>query len=911
MLNRFTRISGKMMVGFLVVLLMAGAAFPVFAEDNGPIGGGGASVSPRMTFPDVGVGHWAEKSIAKLTLLDIIHGDDKGNFNPKNSITKEQAVVMAVNMMGLQDQLSAYTDVVLGLEVTAYAKAYVALAMEKGLISRNEELSAMVKEKRTSSWGTTPASREWVAKITMRAIGKDSDAVAAVGEATVFTDDAKISPEYRGYVKEASDLKIISGLPDGSFNPGGIVTRQEMAVLFANAEKFVSRRSSLISSGVALDVSSYSIRIQSESGAVQEFPLAPNAMIYRGDSNNQILLTEVKQYFKVDAIQANGTVYYLEITDDQIQYQSVSGTLESISLANTQITLNVNGTSQVYDYATNVVVVDRNGNGSSLSALTAGSEVEVLLNAYESSNKAVQIHVKAESAKETVTGTVASFNAAERSVNVTDSTGSTRTFIIPEGLPIVSGYQSLSVSDLHPGDLVTVQTTDETVTAFEINQPSVTTVAGKFSFIKDNVIFIKEHSDALPVAYELTANPAVVIQGMESASVGDLQEGDAVTIELNTDNKAQKIRVNDRNVDVGLGYTIKFVDTKGPYFLLQPKDASQKPAIFNVTDKTVFNYYEIPITMENLDNYFSTGKKVDITYSGDRLLSMRLTLHYTGNIVSLNALSKTITLNTDEFGQIVFGYTYAPTVDVLGKSPASLSDLSAGDRVQLTLDANQDKVAQIQLDQSLLFKVSSKSYYTLVVKDLAGNEYSFNNLSSVPVTKSDNQPASTADFDLNDEIILHLAGKSLNSIMIPQSYTGTVTSVDTLNAKLSFKTYDGAAKTWAAGKKIKLVNGSAVYSNLNTLKPKDRVHAIEGADGNHLITIIPGVQKKYYAYLPASNSVQFVAYVGSSEQRVYPLAAGAYIHYGDTTITPGSLQKDDMVMTYIDDGRIVEMEKIN
>jgi hypothetical protein len=51
---------------------------------------------------DAEISPWAEEAVYVLTAMGIIAGDEKGNFNPKNNITKAEATVLLMRLLDLQ-----------------------------------------------------------------------------------------------------------------------------------------------------------------------------------------------------------------------------------------------------------------------------------------------------------------------------------------------------------------------------------------------------------------------------------------------------------------------------------------------------------------------------------------------------------------------------------------------------------------------------------------------------------------------------------------------------------------------------------------------------------------------------------------------------------------------------------------
>lgn len=84
--------------------------------------------------------HWAIKHITKLAAIGIIQGYERAEYRPENSVSQQDVIVMAIRMMGLEKQaLENKAETVLPVQVSDYAKPYVAYAFDRGLILTQEE----------------------------------------------------------------------------------------------------------------------------------------------------------------------------------------------------------------------------------------------------------------------------------------------------------------------------------------------------------------------------------------------------------------------------------------------------------------------------------------------------------------------------------------------------------------------------------------------------------------------------------------------------------------------------------------------------------------------------------------------------------------------------------------------------
>ncbi len=182
-----------------------------------------------LEFDDSKEAEWAMEYIAKMQSKKIFQGYEDGTFRPNQPVKRIEAIVTAVRLLGLEEEAKAKS-----LETKLYfkdaaqidnhylwAKGYVIVAVENGLFDASED--KLQPEK--------PASRLWVSSLLIRALGLEDEALSQMPAELDFTDANAIPAGSIGYVKLASDLEIVTGYPDGTFEPNKNVTRAEMATL--------------------------------------------------------------------------------------------------------------------------------------------------------------------------------------------------------------------------------------------------------------------------------------------------------------------------------------------------------------------------------------------------------------------------------------------------------------------------------------------------------------------------------------------------------------------------------------------------------------------------------------------------------------------------------------------------------
>ncbi|MEQ8174529.1 MAG: cadherin-like beta sandwich domain-containing protein [Syntrophomonadaceae bacterium] len=174
----------------------------------------------RITsFWDVPSNHWAYDHINNLVRLGYMTGYPDSGFHPGNGITRaEIACVMAqiLNINSYDTSGRHFYDVTPG----DWYYAGVEKAYQRGIISGQERYFSPNRA----------ATREELAEVLVRALGKQSEAENRMYENTSFYDDSSISDSARGYVVTAVRYGLITGY-NNYFNPQNGITRAEASAM--------------------------------------------------------------------------------------------------------------------------------------------------------------------------------------------------------------------------------------------------------------------------------------------------------------------------------------------------------------------------------------------------------------------------------------------------------------------------------------------------------------------------------------------------------------------------------------------------------------------------------------------------------------------------------------------------------
>ncbi|WP_373232296.1 S-layer homology domain-containing protein [Cohnella sp.] len=214
----------------LAVCVLFGLAGNVFAaqEVKTTIAEDGR-VQVVLEFDDIEEAAWAAGYIGKMQSKSVFQGYEDGTFRPNQPVTRVQAIVTAVRLMGLEEEAKAKSpDAKLHFKDAAQidkrfksAKGHVIVALENGLFDTSEDQLQPDK----------PASRVWVARLLVKSLGLQAEALREMTTIPDFKDANHIPAGSVGYINVAVEHGIVSGYPDGSFKPNKNVTRAEMASL--------------------------------------------------------------------------------------------------------------------------------------------------------------------------------------------------------------------------------------------------------------------------------------------------------------------------------------------------------------------------------------------------------------------------------------------------------------------------------------------------------------------------------------------------------------------------------------------------------------------------------------------------------------------------------------------------------
>ncbi|GAB6158483.1 hypothetical protein JCM39194_16830 [Desulfotomaculum varum] len=320
-------------------------------------------------------GKWWEQAVAECSAAELVGGRGNGIFAPRDSVTQVEAIIFLNRALGQRKEADSYGMSQGGYNFPAnfpaWAQRNVAFAADKGYISKAGIPSIQPKK---------PATRAEIAVLFANALKLSAD-----GYQLNFKDKAAIPAGFQPYVAAAVKHGIMAGRTDNTFDPNANVTRAEMAVIVARLVEngkinpqpdryFIVRLASVDAPGKKITVS--------KGGQNYAWSLSNEALLYRAGKRSQLSDFKAGEYVKV-VLDTAGKIAYLAFSTG-VDTGSVSvttgytGTVRGVATGS-QRTLSFqpdDGSLTTWPLSASVKI-SQNGQTRDLTALTVGARAEI------------------------------------------------------------------------------------------------------------------------------------------------------------------------------------------------------------------------------------------------------------------------------------------------------------------------------------------------------------------------------------------------------------------------------------------------------------------------------------------------------------------------------------------------------
>jgi len=451
-----------------------------------------------LRFSDLDKARWALGAIARLRGLGIVNGYGGNIFRPQNPVKQAEALTMIVKAFGLEEEAQELDKRFRGFYAerdneyrksfkikakavkeweehqeeednaavrfffadgiklpyvgasTRWALGYVLLAVDQGWV----EISEIFPEK--------PASREWIAKVMVRALGYGEEAEAKMDTELPFLDAASVSPDARGYVAQAVEIGLFHGYDDNTFQPQRTVTRAEMATILDRfIENELPAETPYHVTGVVKEVSQSSITVSLKSGRQITYSISEDVLVVFGKVPGTV--TDIKAGDSVQIL-SNGKGVALLIMVKNRQNPREDETTEIYgeivatfltSDGKPGITLKVEGEESKSLVLADDCVITHGFQELSVSHLTLGDRVVAEVEGEE----VTRISIVSQTVSGKIYGTINSISLMPEGVvlDVLDDAGESYAVRLRADVRIAYGSQILDPEDLSIGDRILVR----------------------------------------------------------------------------------------------------------------------------------------------------------------------------------------------------------------------------------------------------------------------------------------------------------------------------------------------------------------------------------------------------------------------------------------------------------------------
>lgn len=898
----------------LTVLLAAGLVFggagAVFADGASAVAASTAapvSLTATGAFSDVKTGFWAEKHIYKLAAQGIIVGNN-GKFRPGDPVTQQEAVLMALRFMKLENKAagsSVATALPTGFDVSNYYKPYVVLAFQQNVLDKATEMAA---DNLKTSWGTRKATREWIAKLLIRAIGKTSDAQSVASEPSGFADDAKISVDKRGYINAAIDLGLTNGLSGNIFNPQGEVTRAQLATFFSRAEAQSPVVYDNTASGIVTEVKDGKITLYS-GAASTVYSLSSGTANFTSTADTAISLNEIKPYTKVTIIGKNGAASYIELTDPKPQVETIQGTFARLSPSGNKFWLkNADGYPE-YAFDSGTAFVDAGGSAITASSISEDSIVTITRETFTGQNKVLKVQVTSGIVNKTASGTLKNIDLTAKTITFTNASGTEETFKWADNYLFSYQKSILQPSELKTGSAVNYTIKNNLIASVEVTQAIERTVQGMLTELTDASVVYKK-ADGTRGVQLLAPSASIVIPGYDKPAAADLIAdsvyGDTVELTLNGSDQVTKISVVNRRMEQQFGASIASFNAKTNLLTVMGSDNQAHVYQLDANTKLTNASGSVP-TLSSMAGMLTENRKVNISSLGQRALSLEIVSKYEGTLASVNTSTQMFALKTADGRSL--SLPYPPVIEIFGRTGLTINDVPAGSVVTAFLSTSQDVLTSLKVKTSQQFQLAyvDAANNKLGVKAAAGNLDIYT--LGLPLTDEAGQTIKLGDLKAGDYVNVSALGSSPLSIQSVKLTTGQVTAINAAAGSLSVKDYSGAVQTLGAGGSFKIIRDNAVSSSLGSLSVSERAEVRKDADGTVIVRILPVQSRSFSSYDAASGRIVVKRDTIDDENYRFILAPNVYIHQGDTSLSVQSLKENDKITVYFNNNFVIEIAK--
>lgn len=326
---------------------------------------------------------WAKEAIEGMASEKIILGYEDGTFRPEKTVSKLESLVLTARILGVNDKAnedflntvydSFYSD------VEAYDIAFgedeiVYLLANETLLKK--ELPEYIGKDNVNQG----LKRYELAVVLTKAMGAEDEVKQNLASILDYEDEAEIPSYAKKYVEYVTEQGLMQGVSDNKFSPNTQVTRAQMAVVLYKLKALAGfkKYSAIVSS---IDPLIGVIRLKDKDGEQFSYTIKDNTKLrFEGE---KITAEDIVVGYEGVITTKNGALFSIDFITPDVE-ESFKASISSITKnakLGTVIKFNKfldnNETESVQYPVADNIIVDFEGESSSVSALKNGDYAEV------------------------------------------------------------------------------------------------------------------------------------------------------------------------------------------------------------------------------------------------------------------------------------------------------------------------------------------------------------------------------------------------------------------------------------------------------------------------------------------------------------------------------------------------------
>jgi len=658
---------------FLIFSFLLIGASPVFALN--------------MKFSDMAEPQfsWAVPYVEKMSLMGIVKGKSETIYAPNDPVKRDEIITMLVRLMGLEEQTEGKilpASFSKPYSVPNWAKPYVAMAIEKGLIT-GQDLEDFRAE--------DDAKRYEVAIFAVRAMGLENEAQSRKNVNLSFTDTYSIPLDARAYVEICVEKGIINGFPDKSFKPNDKITRAQAAKVLFTVAKYLPPYNFI--TGTVEEVDSTllpSVTVKLENGGLETYTVDNKTSIYKEDESgalSSISLSGIKVKDKVNII-PDGTkkALYLEIVSSQttpgveepeIQGTMIEGTIKDVDSNQKIITVSKKSGQDTILSIQNQTKIYIDGISASWSDLAVGQPIKL----WVSGTQVTRIEVQ--NIDREVTGILRTIIPASNLLVIENEKNDEKeSYMISPNVKVTKDDKRADIYDLRSGDMAEIIIAGSKVVEItaESAEKEIEGIIKSISFLSAKPRLTIETDDGDEEIIELAKNVKIK-KNKKSADVNDLKVGDKITALLEYNEVTQ---ITAQSVKKDVRGWIKALSIADVTSITIKEDNGEENTYFITSDTEIMKDRKvIPVYDLRLDYY------VDMEVEGNEVLEMDVTarevqLTFQGVVQYIHSNANVIVISEKGADGVTrdrqINYTTGTEIRKNGKS-TSIKKVEEGDEI--------------------------------------------------------------------------------------------------------------------------------------------------------------------------------------------------------------------------------------